>query len=101
MSNKGTATPFGLTERRGEQPFLSRVVMENYRSLASYDVALHQLTFLVGPNGSGKIEAEGAARLNNLERRRRGQAHEPANACPYLVAQQSPLATGAHWCRLL
>jgi len=34
--------------------FLTRVLLENYKSIASCDVALGPLTFLVGPNGSGK-----------------------------------------------
>ncbi|MBI3973241.1 MAG: AAA family ATPase [Chloroflexi bacterium] len=34
--------------------FLSRVVLENYKSIAWCDVRLRQLTFLIGPNGSGK-----------------------------------------------
>jgi predicted ATPase len=35
-------------------PFLTRVVLKNYKSLAMTAVDLHPLTFLVGPNGSGK-----------------------------------------------
>lgn len=35
-------------------PFLRRVRIENYRSIAHCDVELQPLTFLVGPNGSGK-----------------------------------------------
>src|ERR1044071_3474598 len=34
--------------------FLSRVVLENYKSIAACDVRLGPLMFLVGPNGSGK-----------------------------------------------
>lgn len=34
--------------------FLNRVVIKNYKSIASCDVALRRLTFLVGPNGAGK-----------------------------------------------
>jgi predicted ATPase len=34
--------------------FLKRVVLENYRSIASCEVSLGPLTYLVGPNGSGK-----------------------------------------------
>ena len=33
---------------------LPRVVLKNYKSIASCDVRLHNLSFLVGPNGSGK-----------------------------------------------
>ena len=36
------------------QPFLKRVVLKNYKSIAACDVRLRQLTFLVGPNGAGK-----------------------------------------------
>lgn len=36
------------------QPFLQRVVLKNYKSIAACDVRLRQLTFLVGPNGAGK-----------------------------------------------
>lgn len=35
-------------------PFLHRVVVKNYKSIANCDVPLTQLTVLVGPNGSGK-----------------------------------------------
>ncbi|MEO8596409.1 MAG: AAA family ATPase [Candidatus Solibacter sp.] len=35
-------------------PFLKRVVIKNYKSIAACDVELRPLTFLVGPNGSGK-----------------------------------------------
>lgn len=34
--------------------FLKRVVLRNYKSIASCDVRLAPLTYLVGPNGSGK-----------------------------------------------
>jgi predicted ATPase len=34
--------------------FLGRVVVKNYKSIASCDVELRPLVFLVGPNGSGK-----------------------------------------------
>jgi predicted ATPase len=34
--------------------FLTRVVLQNYKSIASCDVNLRPLTFLVGPNGAGK-----------------------------------------------
>jgi predicted ATPase len=39
-------------ERR--QPFISRVRLRNYKSIASCDVRLGPLTILIGPNGSGK-----------------------------------------------
>ena len=35
-------------------PFLTRVVLKNYKSIAACGVDLRALTFLVGPNGSGK-----------------------------------------------
>ena len=35
-------------------PFLTRVRIRNYRSIAACDVKLGSLAFLVGPNGSGK-----------------------------------------------
>jgi predicted ATPase len=35
-------------------PFISRVRLENYKSIESCDVGLSPLTVLVGPNGSGK-----------------------------------------------
>lgn len=34
--------------------FLNRVVLRNYKSIASCDVRLGPLTYLLGPNGSGK-----------------------------------------------
>ena len=35
-------------------PFITRVVVENYKSIAACDVRLGPLTVLVGLNGSGK-----------------------------------------------
>lgn len=35
-------------------PFISRVLLKNYKSIAICGVDLGKLTFLVGPNGSGK-----------------------------------------------
>jgi predicted ATPase len=35
-------------------PFITRVVLQNYRSIRHCDVPLGPLTYLVGPNGSGK-----------------------------------------------
>jgi len=37
-----------------DSTFLTRVLLENYKSIARCDVSLSSLTFLVGPNGSGK-----------------------------------------------
>ena len=34
--------------------FITRVVLENYKSIADCDISLSPLTFFVGPNGSGK-----------------------------------------------
>ncbi|HEY8334876.1 MAG TPA: AAA family ATPase [Tardiphaga sp.] len=36
------------------QPFLTRVTIRNYKSIAACQVTLSQLMFLVGPNGAGK-----------------------------------------------
>lgn len=36
------------------RPFISRVRLKNYKSIAECDVNLGQLTVLIGPNGSGK-----------------------------------------------
>jgi predicted ATPase len=44
-------------------PFLTRVKLRNYRSIAACDVQLGPLTFLVGPNGSGKSNFLDALRL--------------------------------------
>ena len=35
-------------------PFLSRIVLRNYKSIAACDVRLGPLNFLVGCNGAGK-----------------------------------------------
>jgi predicted ATPase len=35
-------------------PFLTRVVLKNYKSIEACDADLHSLTFLVGANGAGK-----------------------------------------------
>lgn len=43
--------------------FLTRVVLRNYKSIASCDVKLGPLTFLVGPNGAGKSNFLDALRL--------------------------------------
>lgn len=37
-----------------DRPRITRVKLRNYRSIASCDVPLNDLTLLVGPNGSGK-----------------------------------------------
>jgi predicted ATPase len=38
----------------GAVPFISRLRLKNYKSIAQCDVRLGPLTILVGPNGSGK-----------------------------------------------
>jgi predicted ATPase len=48
----GGKTAVRLTERR--EPFISRVRLKNYKSIARCDVRLGPLTVLIGPNGSGK-----------------------------------------------
>jgi predicted ATPase len=42
------------TPARSGVPFISRVRLKNYKSIAACDVRLGPLTVLVGPNGSGK-----------------------------------------------
>ncbi|HEX3964390.1 MAG TPA: AAA family ATPase [Trebonia sp.] len=42
------------TDSPSAVPFISRVRIKNYKSIASCDVRLGPLTILVGPNGSGK-----------------------------------------------
>ena len=37
-----------------DSTFITRVVLRNYKSIATCDVELQPLTFLVGPNGAGK-----------------------------------------------
>jgi predicted ATPase len=48
-ADDGTAAPAGSAV-----PFITRVRLRNYKSIASCDVRLGPLTILVGPNGSGK-----------------------------------------------
>jgi predicted ATPase len=43
--------------------FLTRIRLQNYRSIAACDVRLGPLRFLVGPNGSGKSNLVDALRL--------------------------------------
>lgn len=45
------------------QPFLRRVVLKNYKSIAGCDVQLPSLCFLVGRNGAGKSNFLDALRL--------------------------------------
>lgn len=44
-------------------PFLRRVRIRNYKSIAACDVGLDRLTFLVGPNGAGKSNFLDAVRF--------------------------------------
>jgi len=44
-------------------PFLTRVVLRNYKSIEACDVDLHSLTFLVGANGAGKSNFLDAAKF--------------------------------------
>lgn len=37
-----------------EAPFIRRVTLRNYKSIASCKIDLPRLTFLIGANGSGK-----------------------------------------------
>lgn len=57
----GQTSLFKLPGKR--VPFLTRVQLRNYRSIAACDVRLGPLTFLVGPNGSGKSNFLDALRL--------------------------------------
>nr|WP_298151818.1 AAA family ATPase [uncultured Pseudoxanthomonas sp.] len=53
----GAANMLKLSERTlqmGVAPFISRVVLRNYRSIGQCDVKLGALTYLVGANGAGK-----------------------------------------------
>ncbi len=43
-----------VSEQKLAAPFITRVVLRNYKSIGLCDVQLGNLTFLVGPNGSGK-----------------------------------------------
>jgi predicted ATPase len=55
-----------LLSRKGavqNSTFVTRVVLENYKSIAACDVRLKPLTFLVGPNGAGKSNFLDALRL--------------------------------------
>jgi len=46
-------------------PFLTRVVLKDYKSIAASGVDLRALTFLVGPNGSGKSNFLDALRFTS------------------------------------
>jgi predicted ATPase len=47
------------------KPFLTRLVLRNYKSIAACGVDLGALTFLVGPNGSGKSNFLDALRFTS------------------------------------
>ncbi|WP_404367648.1 AAA family ATPase [Corallococcus coralloides] len=47
----------------GRPPFITRVILSDYRSIRACDVTLGPLTFLVGPNGSGKSNFMDALRF--------------------------------------
>jgi len=47
------------------KPFLKRVLLQNYKSIAAASVELRPLTFLVGPNGSGKSNFLDALRFTS------------------------------------
>ncbi|HEY0479345.1 MAG TPA: AAA family ATPase [Kofleriaceae bacterium] len=52
-----------MLPNRAPPPFITRVRLRNYRSIAGCDVRLEPLTILVGPNGSGKSNFLDALRL--------------------------------------
>jgi predicted ATPase len=52
-----------MTSPGAPPPFITRVRLRNYRSIAGCDVRLEPLTILVGPNGSGKSNFLDALRL--------------------------------------
>ena len=52
-----------MTANGAPPPFITRVRLRNYRSIAGCDVRLEPLTILVGPNGSGKSNFLDALRL--------------------------------------
>ena len=52
-----------MTSNGVAPPFITRVRLRNYRSIAGCDVKLEPLTILVGPNGSGKSNFLDALRL--------------------------------------
>jgi predicted ATPase len=52
-----------MSSDRTLPPFVTRVRLRNYRSIAGCDVRLEPLTILVGPNGSGKSNFLDALRL--------------------------------------
>lgn len=77
-------------------PFLTRVVLHNYKSIAACDVRLGALTYLVGPNGAGKSNFLDALRFvadalsNSLENAVAGRGglaeilHQGAQANNYI-----------------
>jgi predicted ATPase len=73
---------------------ITRVVLENYKSLRECDVSLGWLTFLVGPNGAGKSNFVEALRFlsfalsSSLE-----QALEARSGFRSIIYKGSPLAS--------
>ncbi len=53
-SHSPKSTNHTLSEPAMPLPFITRVVLHNYRNISHCDVSLGTLAFLVGPNGSGK-----------------------------------------------
>ena len=68
-------TPADSSTATGAVPFISRLRLGNYKSIAECDVRLGPLTILVGPNGSGKSNF-----LDALEFLCRAVATSPAQA---------------------
>jgi predicted ATPase len=60
---------------KGAVPFISRLRLKNYKSIAQCDIRLGPLTILVGPNGSGKTNF-----LDALEFLSRAVATSPSQA---------------------
>jgi predicted ATPase len=70
-------------------PILTRVVLKNYKSIASCDVRLNQLTFLVGLNGAGKSNFIDALRFC------RDALRSPLDQA--FATRASNLGTLSHW----
>lgn len=97
-------------ERR--EPFISRVRLRNYRSIASCDVRLGPLTILIGPNGSGKSNfLDALAFLSRSLKTTPGQAVDerggvdailrsvPAPADSFSINVEVSLPSDAGWTR--
>jgi predicted ATPase len=67
-------------------PFISRVRLKNYKSIAECDVRLGPLTILVGPNGSGKSNfLDALAFLARALETTPGQAIEERGGLPEIL----------------